>query len=57
LAHISNLFFISFRWKIHIEEKRPQGILTYEKDATMVAWMLGVQECELSIISYYNSSK
>jgi len=38
-------------------KKGPQGIFTYEKDATVVAWMLGVQECELSIISYYSSSK
>ncbi len=38
-------------------KKRPQGILTYVKDATMVARMLGVKECELSIIYYYGSSK
>jgi hypothetical protein len=38
-------------------KKGPQGIFTHEKDATMVAWMLGVQECELSIVSYYSSSK
>jgi hypothetical protein len=27
----------------------PQGILTNEEDATMVAWILGMQWCELSI--------
>jgi len=27
----------------------PRGVLTKEKDVTMIAWILTMQECELSI--------
>jgi hypothetical protein len=35
--------------KIRLKKQGPQGVLTNQEDETLMAWILGMQECKLSI--------
>jgi hypothetical protein len=49
IRDINNLSFRSFEWNDKIEKLGPHGVLINEKDKTLVAWILDMQEVGFSI--------
>jgi len=41
--------FRSLKWEATSRKQRPKGVLTNQEDEALLAWILGMQECELLI--------
>jgi hypothetical protein len=41
--------FRSLKCETRSRKQRPQGVLTNQEDEALLAWILGMQECELLI--------